>query len=92
MTIAIKLLVFGFIIALLGASFPHSIIVYLGLPINGIATFVTGVATFISNISSLGDVFLIHGSTLLMVKAFSLFVFFYIQFKILFPIVKLIVY
>jgi hypothetical protein len=92
MTIVIKLTILGLIITLLGIWFPHCIIAYLGLPVNGIATFVADVATFISNICNLGDVFLVHGSTLLIVKAFSLFVFFYIQFKILFPIIKLIVY
>jgi hypothetical protein len=92
MSVAIKLLILTALLGILAAIFPTNIINTIGVPTLAIETFIDGVAAMISNFCSLADVFLVNGSALLMVKTITLFVFFYAQFKIIYPIFKIIAY
>jgi len=92
MTIAIKFLVLTVLFGIISQIFPASIITTIGIPTAGISSFVAGIADMISNFCTLGDVFLDSGATLLMFRAVVLFVFIYAQFRIFYPIFKLIAY
>lgn len=92
MNIAIKLIIFTVIFSIVSLMLPTNILGTIGIPLDSVETFVSGVATFISNLCSIADVFLVEGSALLMVKAFTIFVFFYVQIKAFMPIIKLLAY
>ncbi len=92
MSIAVKIIVFSFIITFISILFPTNILTLLNIPLLSITVFVDSVAHFINNIASFGDVFLVAGSTILMIKAVTLVVFFYLQFRVFYAFIKLIAY
>lgn len=92
MSVLVKVLILTGLFGALALIFPSNIIEYIGVSTSAIETFVEGVAGMVSNLCGMADVFLTAGAALLMVKTITLFVFFYVQFKIIYPLFKLIAY
>lgn len=92
MNIAVKALITTALFGILSAVFRDNIMNIIGFPIELVSSFIRDSATMISEFCSLGDVFLTEGSTLEMVKGITIFIFFYVQYRIFYPIFKLLLY
>lgn len=92
MTIAIKGLLFAVLITLMAAVFPANIMTLLNVPILSIQSTLQGAADFISQLCNFGDIFLLEGTSMAMIKGVVLVFYFYVLFKIFYPVVKLIFY
>lgn len=92
MNIAVKIIVFTVIYAVLGAIFPQNLLTIVGAPLADIGDWVQQVAVFLSQLIKFSDLFLPTGQGLLMVRVVVLGVWASIQFKIGYAIVKLIIY
>jgi len=91
MDLALKIVIFTVIFAIIALMFPHNIFTMLSLPLAEIGDYVQQVGVFIAKLCTFGDLFLIEGQALLMVKSLTLFIIVFIQFKVFYSIVKLLV-
>lgn len=92
MTVAIKALLIGVFITFIGFIFPSNIITFLNIPILPLQNFIHSIAFLISQWCNFGDIFLMEGSTILMVKTLVFCIYCFGIYKIVFPVAKLILY
>jgi len=92
MSITLKIIVFSVVFVTLNAFFSTNLLTHFNVPLAQIGDYIETLALFISNIAKFGDIFLPSGQLLLMIQALVLFIWAFVQYKIFYGIIKLLLY